>query len=863
MSDVIGAQRALKPTMRMALTVGAGATALMTAFSAPAFAQDASTEEVSTADTTERRLTSVVVEATRRQGVTVQDVPVAVTALDSQLLEEAGFQNVGDLEQLAPTVQITQTESAASGTNFSIRGIGTGSNNPGFEPAVGTIIDGVFRTRTGVALSDLPELSGVEVLRGPQGTLFGRNTSAGVLSINTAGPQFDGSGSISVGVGNFDALDVNYTGNHAFDDNWAGRIDARFRERDGYIEDVNSDRDFNSINRHFVRGQLAYEGDRTQARFIVDFAETDESCCVGVNLIQGPLAAAVNQGAAAAGLIGIADVPATERQIAASPNRSFDEAVEEVGFSAQVDHAFDFGNFTSITAYRDWEATRDQDVDFSGIDRAFREDYLLSDETFTQEFRLQNEWGNIDWLVGAFYLNQQVDLTETIRFGTQADLYTDLVAAGAAGAQFFGTLPFGFAPDGSIVGVAPILGVVRDPTTGAPVINPATGTPIPIFVPATPEGAGQNNDEYAVETEAFALFTHNEITLSDPLTLTVGLRYNHETKDINESLNSIAPGCDFFAANPQALQGLAQAGAIALAGLVCNPAINTEGNGTFSGDRTDEEVTGTVKLSYEFTPDILTYASYSRGFKSGGYNLAREAFDYALFGGDGPDVEDQEFDAETVDAFELGWKSVWLDGNLTFNGALFYQDVKDFQENFFTGINFRTFNADVENYGLELDVGATPIDGLFLQGGFAWTKAERTEDIAVPDGTGGIDVIAQQGVQLSNVPEFVVTGAATYTMTLSDAFDLNLHGNFRWNDEAFLTPAPEIIEATKNDAYALLGARVTLVNSDFGYEVSIFGENLTDEEYNLSVFPVPEQTGNVNAYPGLPRFYGAEVKFRW
>lgn len=864
-SDATGTRNTHR-NMRFAVTAGVGLTALMTALGAPALAQEADTTAAPASEDTEageRRLNRIVVQATRRQGVTVQDVPVAVTALDGELLEESGFRNVGDLEQLAPTIQITQTESAASGTNLSIRGIGTGSNNPGFEPAVGVVIDGVFRTRTGIALAELPELDAIEVLRGPQGTLFGRNTSAGVVSITTAGPDFDGGGHFAVSAGNFDALGVEFAANHAFNDNWAGRIDAKFREREGYIDDVNTDRSFNSINRYFVRGQLAFEGERTDARFIIDLADTDESCCVGVNFEPGPLAPAINQGAAAAGNIGIAAFDPSERKIAVSPNRSYDEAVEEFGVSGQIDHEFDFGNFTSITAFRNWEAVRDQDVDFSGIDRAYREDYTVRDEVFTQEVRLQDEIGNVDWLIGAFYMKEDLDLTDTIRFGSQADLYTDLVSAGAAGAQFFGSLPFGFLPDGSTFGVPPILGIVRDPTTGAPVINPATGTPIPIFVPATPEGAGQQRDDFSVETEAIALFTHNEITLSDPLTLTVGLRYNHETKDIEQSLNATAPGCDFLAANPQAVQGLQAAGAIELAGLVCNPAVNTEGNGTYSGDRSEEEVTGTVKLAYEFNPDFLTYAAYSRGFKSGGYNLDRAAFDYALFGGDGAQVTDQEFDAEIVDAFELGWKSSWFDGDLTFNGAVFYQDVQDFQENFFTGINFRTFNADVENYGIELDVGATPMDGLVLQGGFAWTVAERQEDITVPDGTGGIDVIAEQGVQLANVPEFVLTGAATYTVPVTDVLDLSFHGNVRWNDEASLSSAPELRGVTDNDAYALVGGRISLVNSDVGYEVAVFGENLFDEDYNLSAFPVPEQTGTIAVYPGLPRFYGAEVKFRW
>lgn len=861
------------------LRTGVGVAALMgaTTLSAPALAQQAEPAEaesgspVETVETGQRRLKQVVVQATRRTGVTVQDVPVAVTAFDGDLLEDQGFNDVGDLEQAAPTVQITQTESAASGTSISIRGIGTGSNNPGFEAAVGVLIDGVFRTRTGIALSELPELESVEVLRGPQGTLFGRNTSAGVVSVTTAGPDLDEAGGfLKAGAGNYGAGEVELSLNRPLGDNWAARLDAKYRDRDGYIDDANADRSFNSIERTFLRGQLLYEDADTTARFIFDAADTDESCCSAVILEPGPIGAAVNAGAAAAGNIGIVDADPRAQRNAISPNRRYDEAVSEWGVSAQVDQELSFGNLTSITAYRDWEAVRDQDVDFTGIDRSYREDYTVGDTVFTQELRLQDEIGALDWLVGAFYMHETLDLKETIRVGTQGDLFTDLVTIGATQAtpggpfQFFGTQPFGFNPDGSTFGVAPILGVVTNPETGAPVIDPETGTPIPIFVPPTPAGAGQNDDLYEVETEALALFTHNEITVSPAGTLTVGLRYNHETKDIAEDLNAVLPACDFLQANPAALAELNAAGAGALAGLLCNPAVNTEFNGTYSDDRTEEEVTGTVKYAHAFTDDILGYVSYSRGFKAGGYNLDRAAFDAVLFGGDGAQVSDQAFESEIVDAYELGWKSAFLNGGLTINGALFFQDVSGFQENIFTGINFRTVNSDVESYGLELDVGATPMDGLVIQGGIAYTKAERQDDNLVPDGTGGLDVVAEGGEQLSNVPEYVLTGSATYTLAVSSQFDLELHGNVRWNSEAYLSSIPGLREATKNDAYALAGARVSLIDRDGRFEVSAFADNLFDEDsYNLSAFEPPELSGTIAVYPGQPRFYGAEVKFNF
>ncbi len=837
-----------------ALALGTCAAALMS-FAAPAaIAQDAIADTPQATTETSRRLNAVQVTATRREGATVQDVPVAVTVISPELFEDSGFNALGDLEQLAPSIGITQTESSASGTSISIRGIGTGSNNPGFEPAVGIFIDGVYRTRTGIALSDTPEFAGIEVLRGPQGTLFGRNTSAGVVSIETAGPKAEAEKQIYVGATSFDGY---YVGGHitgATAENWAARIDAKYRTREGYINDINTGEDFNDVDRYFINGQLAYEGDNSDLRIIVDTSHADENCCTAVNIAAGPLAAAVNTGAGLAGLIGLPANNPEAYQVAISPGRDYQEDVDQWGVSTEYNRRINDMNFTSITAYREWEATRNQDVDFSGIDRAYRDGTRIEDTTFTQEFRLQGDYGRVNWLVGAFFLDQELGYDDTIRFGSQADLYTDLVTAGAVGAQLFGTLPFAFTPTGT-AGTPPALGIVRNPVTGAPIINPATGTPIPIFLPGTPEGAGQQSDSYTVETTALALFTHNEIAITDQLTATLGGRYNYEEKELSADLVSVVPACDFLAANPAIVGALG-----ALSGLVCNPAVNTEFNGTYADTREENEFTGTAKLAYAFNSDLNVYAGYSRGFKSGGYNLDRSGFDSVLFGGDGPQTDDLEFEGETVDAYELGVKSSLLDGMMTVNGALFFSDVKNFQENFFTGINFRTFNVDVESYGLEVDVAANPTDNLTLQGGFIYNVAERKSDVSVPTGTGGILLIAEEGVQLTNTPEYALTASGTYTYPISDAVELLFHANARYNDEVFTSPAPGQRDLTANDSYLLLGARVGVRDPDGLWELSVFGENITDEYYNLSSFGVPEQTGNIAVYPAFPQLFGVEAK---
>ncbi|MEM5518381.1 TonB-dependent receptor [Henriciella sp. AS95] len=810
------------------------------------------------ADEGPRRLNAVVVEATRREGTTVQDVPVSVTAFDSALLEDTGVARLNDIEQIAPSIQIAQTESAASGTSISIRGIGTGSNNPGFEPAVGVVIDGVYRTRTGIALSELPELAGIEVLRGPQGTLFGRNTSAGVVSINTAKPQFDPNAYVEVGAGNYGMYSLEASTTGGITDNLAGRFDIKKRSRDGYIDDVNSDRELNNLDRFLMRGQLLWENaENASFRVIADYGQTNEDCCIGVNLVQGPTAAAVNLGASFAGLQGFPNAQPDDLKVALSPNREISDDVEEWGISGEYKNRFGTMNFTSVTAYRDWQAMRGQDIDFSGIDRAYRDGTEITDKVFTQEFRLQDTMGNIDWLVGAFYMNEQLGYDDTIQTGTQANLYTDLVTAGSTANAL---APTGFQLTGSVPGIPSLFVTLPN---GSPALRIAPGVPagLPSFlIPGLGDGDGQNSDDYDVTTNAAALFTHNEIFLSDKLTATVGARLNYEEKEIEYDLFSSAPTCDFyFTPNGQSvLAQLAAIDATQLALLSCNPAVNSEYNGSATDKFDETQVTGTAKLAYAFTPDFMSYISYARGFKSGGYNLDRSGFDSVLFGGDGAQPSDLQFDAETVDSYELGWKSTFNSIDATLNGAVFYQTVSDFQENFFTGTNFRVINSDVESYGLELDSSIQPVAGLTLQAGYAYTKAEREDDVFTPLGDGTFQQLADGGEQLAQIPEHVVTAAGTYLYDISPNLRGLFHLNARYSSEHTTSAATAGI--ADNDAFTLVGGRIGIQSADGGWEFSIFGENITDEYYNLASFAVPEQTGTIAVYPGLPTMYGAELK---
>ncbi|MGC6499014.1 MAG: TonB-dependent receptor [Henriciella sp.] len=855
-----------------ALFTSVGVTALLALTSGPVSAQEEASEE--TPEST-RTLSTVEVTATRREGVTVQDVPVSITAFDAETLVQADFNRLNDLEQLSPSVQITQGQSAAAGTSISIRGIGTNASNFGFEPAVGVFVDGVFRTRTGAGLQELTELAGVEVLRGPQGTLFGRNTSAGVVSMRTQKPTFETTGYASISSGNYNSLEATAGISGAFSENVAGRIDGKIRQRDGFITEVNTGREFNNIDRLTVRGQLLFEGQDSSLRLIADYTETDEDCCVPLIEQIGDFGPLVQATAAANGLIGNIDpaVRGDDFEIATSPNRGYRDDVEDFGLSAEFNKDLTIGKFTSITAYRDFSSIRDQDIDFSGADRTFRDGTTNDDTQFTQEFRLQGVTGNIDWLVGVFYLNEQIETYDTIQYGADTDVFTDFSFARASTGQIgvplslygtnlsSGAIPFFFTDRAGLLGLG--AGAVV-PFAAVPPAGPARANFTPFLLPATPLGSG-GFDRFTQDTDALALFTHNEIALSDRLTLTAGLRYNWERKEIEADLNGDVPGCSVLQApgttawtQVPSLSPLSPF--VAFANLfACNPVLSPEFL-VVDGDtesREDSQFTGTVKLGYELSPDILLFGGYSRGFKSGGFNLDRSSlestFNNTLLGipTDGPQLSDLAFDEETVDAFEVGVKSSWMDGRMTVNATAFYSETKGFQENTFVSPNFIVFNNDVEAQGIELDVGASPMDGLVLQGAATYVKAERTnEDAANPN------------QQLGNTPEWVWTGQGTYTFPIFEGFEGTLHANIRYQTETNLVQG-DALEAFDNDAFATVGARAGIQTEGGGYAVSIFGSNIFDEGYNLTAIGVPQQNGTIAVFPGEPRFWGVELRARF
>lgn len=851
------------------------ASAIALAVSSPAFAQESSQSDSTATSEAVTDDGEIVVTAQGRTQV-AQDVPVAVAVVDAALIENAGISDVRGLRQLTPSLQTTTGQSSATGVVLSIRGIGTAGDNPGFEPAVGVFIDGVFRARAGLALADLPELERVEVLRGPQGTLFGRNTSAGALNIITARPKMEFGGYAEGSYGNYNEIELKGGLNVPVGEGFALRADGGYHKRDGFATDVNTGRRFNNLDRWFARGQALYENADLTIRVIGDYAETDEQCCIAIQTQVGRTGAAVNGLSALAGRVGIiANNDPANRRVAVTPGRDYGERVRDWGVSAEINYGFGDISLTSVTAYRDWQARRNQDIDFSGLDRAYRDNYRTGMTDFTQELRLQGTaWeGKLDWLVGGFYLNETLTLNDRIRLGTQANQYVDALFAAGTGCGPGGACLSPLAPNGfQLFGSQPAAAV---PFFGAALaLNPAFA-PLVATAPAqfgptaflpTMVGAGQNNDAWRVKTQGFGIFTHNIVNFTDQLSLTVGARYNRETKKLTANLNATNPPCSallpggssgvfgaaFQAASPGTTPATESLRDLRL--LVCNPVVNPQFNGAYADERSEDEITGTARLAFKVNEDVLLFGAYSHGYKSGGYNLDRGGFLSTYFGGPGPRIEQIRFGKETVDAYELGLKTNFSRA-FQLNVTGFYQDFNGYQNLRFEGSSFVTRQYDeVISKGVEIESVIRPHRDFTVNLAYTRLSAVVHDPVNAPD---------DDNRQLTNQPKNVVTASATWTPRISGDVGALFHVDARLNSDANTINDIRGARATTNDSYVLVNARVGLDFMDGRFGVEAYVENLTNTYFNITSFPVPEQTGTFAVYPGTPRFYGVKAKVRF
>ena len=688
----------------------------------------------------EQDAAEIIVTATRRASP-LSDVPIAVSAVSAQAMQNSGASDIRTLNQLAPSLLVSSTGSEAN-ASARIRGIGTVGDNPGLESSVAVFIDGVYRSRTGAGLNELGEIERVEVLRGPQGTLFGRNASAGLINIISKAPEqtFSAKGEITYGNYDYWRLSGRVTGPIA--DGIALSLDGVWSKRDGFYKLVDTAGatvgDTNDRDRYFLRGQALIEpNDDLSIRLIGDYTNRDESCCGAAYTEARERRPAAGGGYTdapfnriAAILAGQGSVIAADpydRELTITPGRDYVSKLKDWGVSGEINYDLGGVKLTSITAYRDYKSSDYGDYDYNRADLLYRDPNTYRQfKTFTQELRAQGSaFGDaLDWLIGGYYANERLTLQDNIRFGADYGRFAAcrLMAGSGVNSNFTAQQ---LAACGSGLATQPLIaGTQANLNAGltAALIN--AGLPAAVAagqagaistglgnglraLAAIPSGTGDTGSIYRQKSENWAIFTHNIIHVTNRLDLTLGLRYTHESKRFSADLNNNNATCAAFQSS--ALPGLATnpalGSAAALAGgiltLGCLGNASTSLNALDLNDKiSDGELSGTAVLSWKATDDLLLYGSYSKGYKAGGFNLDRfqlgstglNAIPAVFSPRSNADVASLRFAAEKVDAFEIGLK--YSQPKWSANVAAFRQEFKNFQLNTFNGTSFVVQNIN-------------------------------------------------------------------------------------------------------------------------------------------------------------------------
>ena len=820
--------RRLNSASIFALTVAA-----LAGVCAPALAQDAPADTVD----------SIIVTAQKREQ-NLQDVPIVITTLSGKLLQASGVRDIKDLQILTPGLNVTSSTNETS-TTARIRGVGTVGDNSGLESSVGVVIDGVYRPRNGVAYGDLGELSRIEVLKGPQGTLFGKNTSAGVINIITASPTFTPSVRGEATFGNYGQKGGSIAVNGPLiEDTLAGRLYVAARQRDGFYDVLTgvgprTQKDDNNQDFITARGQLLLTpNNEVSVRVIADYTNRYESCCASVSIRRG-VASQAALDASTPGGNATPLVPDPYARVARA-NRSNAQKINEAGLSAEATVELGEATLTSITAFRDWASTNALDVDFSSADFAYRTADSNTDfRTLTQEFRLAGRTEKLDWLVGAFGSSERLHSGQDFRYGSSYEQYIGrLVSQGLVGG-----------------------------TGLANFIAGALGR-----APGTSFAAGQGQiDNYSVDGKSLALFTNNSWHATEALDLTLGLRYTMERKELGSLQTNTDGGvaCATGIARAQSgaltsfFLGAGVPGALvptATSGLLSSLCVPTWANPAFNSlARTeklnDKDLSGALRAQYRFSPELMTYVSYARGFKAGGFNLDRTqggAFAPTLPLPIVPQASTR-FAAETVDTFEAGFKSTLFDRSLLLNATAFNAKYDNFQLNAFNGITFTVISVpEVTSYGVDSDfLWFTPVSGLTFQGGLTWAVTQYGDDVvpAFPNLRGG---------RLSGAPMFSGSLALDYQAPMGDTLKGLFNVSAKWTSSQ--NTGSDLDPIKVQDAFTLVNARIGIGSQDNRWSVEAFAANLFDKDYMQIAISTPLQSGANNAFLGAPRTYGVTLR---
>jgi iron complex outermembrane receptor protein len=763
---------------------------------------------------------TIIVTSQKREA-DVQTVPISVTALTESFIEDSGMTQFDQIELYAPNVKIDTAESSRN-TTIRIRGIGSVGFNAGIDPAVGIFVDGVYLSRPGQSVGDIFDVQRIEVLRGPQGTLFGKNTAAGAISLVTNDPVFQYDARFESSFGNKDLKRFQgWVNVPIIDDRVATRLAAFRTTRDGLDRNVAQGTKTNDQDKWGLRSKTLFDltplvdswADNFDFLVGGDYSKEDAECCTADIITYGGFDTLAGQIAEGVGdAFGVEIDPIETKggfpELAAQSNmrlldkNTFDREVnfdaplknEITNYGVFFDGNLEVGEYAikSLTAYRVFESDNKFDGDFQYYDGVTsKTDADL--KQVSSELRLVSPASDVfDFVAGVYfhYQNQRTKNTLDIEDGM---------------VEFLG-----------------------EQTSGG-LINP---------IPFGSTSLNRNRHK----TYSAAAYGQANYHITDAISLTGGLRvtWERKTRDgyyvatvIENPLDPDAP--------------------------LENSVFGTDQFLNQSREATD--VSGTLIARWFPIEDLMLYTSYARGFKSGGFNQDRV-----------PPPLKSEFDDETSNNFEVGFKSTWFDRLITLNSTFFYTIYDDFQAFSFDGTSFAVNNAgQLDSYGVEADAMLFPpwIPGLMLQTAFGYNNAEYdkfkkaacTDAQRVGVDPGCVDQVQDlSGRRLNNAPKYSVSSFAQYELPLP-FFDLQTFVRGEYSYTSKYNMEQDLDKRLWQDEYHLVNLRAGLRAEDRLWELTFWVENLTKEDYNVVGFDIPLLSG-LGGINGSPRFYGLTVRLQ-
>ena len=772
-------------------------------------AQVSAQEEVQKQEKIKQTLEVIEVTALKRKE-NAQDTPISMNVLSDADLKEKSIEKLDDLQYSVPNLQMTET---GISTQVFIRGIGTG-NNQGFEQSVGQYIDGIYYGRQQLLRAPFLDLERVEVLKGPQSIMFGKNSVAGALSMTSAKPSQDTEGHIGWQYQpNFGANEITAMISGGLTDTLSARLAIRDYSEDGYIENTYKERDETIRDEQAIRLSLLWQPTDT-----MDFLfkiEQDKFDGTGrqIEIIQDDPALATSPipGANFSQILTILGYPEaiTESELNYERQADAEESSRNTLNNATLTANFQLGDYTltSISGLVGYDFVESCDCDYVAapiFDVVIDEEY----EQFSQELRILSPVGNnLDWLAGLFYQSSELAFDDNIRIPTDSVL--GLLSGGA-------------------------------------------------LAPLTDKGAGRN---YQLDTDMWSAFFQARYHFTDALTLTLGGRYTSEEKTSSRLMNITELSTGEISADPMA--------AIlfdTVFGIQSEQSPLSPQGHNLHGNRDENSFTPLVNLSYKIEDNIMLYASATTGFKAGGFDARAN------------NVNSWEFEEEDATAYEMGFKSLLLDDSLELNLSIYRTEYDNLQVSQFDGrLGFNVGNAkETLVQGIEVEGRWMLTDTLVMQYGLAYLDHEYLDfengncyNRQVPDG-----IIGPDGNQLCDytgksgqyTPKFTGTlGFDYFTEFNYLGFEyfrttLNFYHSSKQNVDVNLNPLYEI------DAYTKVDLRIVLESENFN--IAIFGKNITNEEVLTYVgnTPLSGSTFGTNTFYGFvdrPATYGIQLDYNF